>query len=137
MARRRTQSDETEINITPMLDIVFIMLIFFIVTTSFTRETGAVVLRPEALQAVELNRGTILIGIRQDNQIWIAKRPVDLAQVRQMVERARAENPEGRVVVVADRGSSIGTVTSVVDQAKLAGISGVAIAARQPGGRLE
>jgi len=137
MARRHALTDDTEINITPMLDIVFIMLIFFIVTTSFTRETGAMVVRPEALQAAELSRGTILIGIRQDNQIWIAKRPVDLAQVRQMVERARTENPEGRVVVVADRGSRIGTVTSVVDQVKLAGVSGVAIAAKQPGGRLE
>jgi biopolymer transport protein ExbD len=132
MARRRAPSEEAEINITPMLDIVFIMLIFFIVTTSFTKVTGTTIVRPEAEQARALSNGTILIGIRANNDIWMAKRQVEIREVRQMVERARAENPEGSVVVVADKGSRIGTVTQVMDQVRLAGVEGVSISARKP-----
>lgn len=134
MARRRAYSEEADINITPMLDIVFIMLIFFIVTTSFTKETGATIIKPEAEQAAALQNGTILIGIRPNNDIWMAKRQIELREVRQMVERARAENPEGGVVVVADKGARIGTLTLVMDQLKLAGVEGVAISAQNPDG---
>lgn len=134
MARRRAYSEEADINITPMLDIVFIMLIFFIVTTSFTKETGATIIKPEAEQAAALQNGTILIGIRPNNDIWMAKRQIELREVRQMVERARAENPEGGVVVVADKGARIGTLTLVMDQLKLAGVEGVAISAQKPDG---
>jgi biopolymer transport protein ExbD len=134
MARRHAHIEEAEINITPMLDIVFIMLIFFIVTTSFTKETGANISRPEAEQAAALSNGTILIGIRPNNEIWMERQQIELREVRQMVERARAENPEGSVVVVADKGSRIGTVTEVMDQVRLAGVAGVAISARRPGG---
>jgi biopolymer transport protein ExbD len=135
MARRHAHTEEAEINITPMLDIVFIMLIFFIVTTSFTKETGAIITRPEAGQAVALRNGTILIGVRPNDDIWMAKRQIELREVRQMVERARAENPEGSVVIVADKGSRIGTVTRVMDQVRLAGIEGIAISAVKPGGQ--
>lgn len=133
MARRHAHSEEAEINITPMLDIVFIMLIFFIVTTSFTKETGASIIKPEAEQAEALQNGTILIGIRPNDDIWMASRQIELREIRQMVERARAENPEGSVVIVADKGSRIGTVTRVMDQVKLAGVEGVAISAEKPG----
>jgi len=134
MARRHAHTEEADINITPMLDIVFIMLIFFIVTTSFTKETGTAIIKPEAEQAVALQNGTILIGVRSDGDIWMAKRQIELREVRQMVERARAENPEGSVVIVADKGSRIGTVTQVMDQVKMAGVEGVAISAEKPGG---
>ncbi|MFC1690212.1 ExbD/TolR family protein [Pseudomonadota bacterium] len=134
MARRHAHSEEAEINITPMLDIVFIMLIFFIVTTSFTKETGASISKPLAEQATALRNGTILIGIRPNDDIWMAKRQIELREVRQMVERAKAENPEGSVVIIADKGSRIGTVTQVMDQVKLAGIEGVAISAENPDG---
>jgi biopolymer transport protein ExbD len=133
VARRHAQSEEAEINITPMLDIVFIMLIFFIVTTSFTKETGASIIKPEAEQAEALQNGTILIGIRPNDDIWMSKRQIELREVRQMIERAKAENPEGSVVIIADKGSRIGTVTRVMDQVKLAGVEGVAIAAEKPG----
>ena len=132
MARRRPPTEDLEINITPMLDIVFIMLIFFIVTTSFTRETGAPIERPEAEQATGLAGATILIGIRPNDEIWMARRRIDLREVRPGVERARSENPEGGVVIVADQGSSIGMVTRVMDQVRLAGVRSVAIAAEQP-----
>ena len=134
MARRHAHIEEVDINITPMLDIVFIMLIFFIVTTSFTKETGATITRPEAGQAVALQNGTILIGVRPNGDIWMAKRQVELREVRQMVERARAENPEGSVVIVADKGSRIGTVTQVMDQVKMAGVQGISISAEKPEG---
>jgi len=134
VARRHAHTEEAEINITPMLDIVFIMLIFFIVTTSFTKETGASIMKPVAEQAVALQNGTILIGIRPNDDIWMAKREIELREVRQMVERAKAENPEGSVVIVADKGSKIGTVTQVMDQVRLAGVQGISISADVPGG---
>ena len=134
MARRHAHTDEAEINITPMLDIVFIMLIFFIVTTSFTRETGATLTKPLAAQAVSLRNGTILIGIRSNDEIWMNKREIEIREVRSLVERAKAENPEGSVVIVADKDSRIGSVTQVMDQVKMAGVKGIAISAENPGG---
>lgn len=132
MVRRRATDDDTEINITPMLDIVFIMLIFFIVTTSFTKETGAQIIKPQADQAVRLIKGTILVGVRSNDEVWMNKRRIEVREVRAMVERAKAENPEGSVVIVADKGSRIGVVTQVMDQVKLAGVQGIAISADQP-----
>jgi biopolymer transport protein ExbD len=134
VARRHAHTEEAEINITPMLDIVFIMLIFFIVTTSFTKETGATIAKPVAEQAVALQNGTILIGVRPNDDIWMAKRQIELREVRQMVERAKSENPEGSVVIIADRGAKIGTVTKVMDQVRLAGVEGVSISADHPDG---
>jgi len=129
MARKHAKAEDAEINITPMLDIVFIMLIFFIVTTSFTKETGAQIVKPRASQAISLTNGTILIGVRSNDDIWMAKRHIEMREVRSMVERAKAENPEGSVVIVADRGSRIGVVTQVMDQVKLAGVEGIALSA--------
>jgi biopolymer transport protein ExbD len=132
MARRHARQDDAEINITPMLDIVFIMLIFFIVTTSFTKETGASIDKPLADQAISLRNGTILIGVRSNDDIWMNKRQIELREVRSMVERAKAENPEGSVVIVADKGSRIGTITQLMDQVRLAGVEGIAISADNP-----
>ena len=134
MARKHAPTEEAGINITPMLDIVFIMLIFFIVTTSFTRETGATISKPLAEQAVAIKQGTILIGVKSNDDIWMSKRRIELREVRSMVERARAENPEGSVVIVADKHSRIGTVTLIMDQLRLAGVEGIAISAENPGG---
>lgn len=134
MARRHAHTEDAEINITPMLDIVFIMLIFFIVTTSFTKETGATIVKPEAAQAVALRNGTILIGVKSNDDIWMSKRLIELREVRSMVEQAKAENPKGSVVIVADKDSRIGTVTQVMDQVKLAGVQGIAISAENPSG---
>jgi biopolymer transport protein ExbD len=134
MARRHAHTEDAEINITPMLDIVFIMLIFFIVTTSFTKETGATITKPEAVQAVALRNGTILVGIKSNDDIWMSKRLIELREVRSMVEQAKAENPKGSVVIVADKDSRIGTVTQVMDQVKMAGVEGIAISAENPSG---
>ena len=134
MGRRHAHTEDAEINITPMLDIVFIMLIFFIVTTSFTKETGAAITKPEAEQAISLRNGTILIGVKPNDDIWMSKRLIELREVRSMVEQAKAENPKGSVVIVADKNSRIGTVTQVMDQVKMAGVQGIAISAENPDG---
>ncbi len=132
--RRRYHGDEeeAEINMTPMLDIVFIMLIFFIVTTSFVKETGIDVSRPNANTAEKKQRGNILIAIKPNGDIWIAKRKIELRAVRANVERLHAENPEGSVVIIADKESQTGTLVEVMDQVRLAGVYAVSIAAQNP-----
>ena len=99
MARRRHKTeDDSEVNLTPMLDVVFIMLIFFIVTASFVKESGVEVNRPGAVTAKRKERASILVAIDETGQVWIDKRPVDVRAVRANIERLRAENPEGGVV---------------------------------------
>ena len=129
--RRNKERDESTIDITPMLDIVFIMLIFFIVTTSFVKETGVEVNRPNAATAVRDERGNILIAITANDEIWIDKRMVDLRSVRANVERLKAENPEGSVITQADKASKTGFLVETMDQVRLAGVQNVSIAASQ------
>jgi biopolymer transport protein ExbD len=134
MARRHaSREDDTEINITPMLDIVFIMLIFFIVTTSFIRETGIDPQRPEALTAARQDRGNILIAISATVQIWMDKRQVELESVRQRIEQARNESPESTVVIIADERSETGILIDLMDQIRLGGILNVSVAAQAGG----
>jgi biopolymer transport protein ExbD len=135
MARRHaTEQDEAEINMTPMLDIVFIMLIFFIVTTSFVKEAGLDVDRPIASMIDEQTRANIMIAISSIGHVWMMKRRVDMIQVRVLVEQARAENPEGSVVIIADKKSPVGVLVQVMDQVRLAGVSKVAVAAQEGSG---
>ena len=135
MARRHAHVDEPEINITPMLDIVFIMLIFFIVTTSFIKETGVQVEKPTAITAESKPQGNILIAIRHNDEIWMNKREVEVREVRSGVEDALAENPEGSVVIVADKGARTDMLVKVMDQVKLAGGNiPIAISAANPEG---
>ncbi|MDA8933414.1 biopolymer transporter ExbD [Gammaproteobacteria bacterium] len=129
--RRNKERDESTIDITPMLDIVFIMLIFFIVTTSFVKETGVEVNRPNAATAVRDERGNILIAITANDEIWIDKRMIDLRSVRANVERLKAENPEGSVIIQADKASKTGFLVETMDQVRLAGVQNVSIAASQ------
>ncbi len=135
MARRHASREEdTEINITPMLDIVFIMLIFFIVTTSFIRETGIDPQRPEALTADRQDRGNILIAISATGQIWMNKRQVEMDSVRQAVEQARNESPESTVVIIADERSETGVLIDLMDQVRLGGVLNISVAAQPSGG---
>jgi biopolymer transport protein ExbD len=128
MPRRRRKRDESEINITPMLDVVFIMLIFFIVTTSFVKEWGIDVTRPSDNATVKSEAENIVIEITAQNTIMVNKRPVDLGGVRPNVERLRAENPEASVIVATAVGSRTGLLVSVIDQARQAGAEDVSIA---------
>ena len=132
MARRtkRIESDEAEVNITPMMDIVFILLIFFIVTASFVKEAGIDVTKPNAQTAEQKERANILIAIDKNNQVWINRRVVDVRAVTANVQRLLAENPESSVVIQADEKSENGTFVKVMDNTKLAGVDNIAIAAR-------
>jgi biopolymer transport protein ExbD len=127
--RRSRQEEEAEINVTPMLDVVFIMLIFFIVTASFVKETGIEVERPEAMTAEPKQQGNILVAISGNNDIWIQKKRLDIRQVRPTIEGILAENPQASVIIQADSGSKNGLFIEVMDQAKQAGVKDVAIAA--------
>jgi biopolymer transport protein ExbD len=127
--RRHTAEDDTEINLTPMLDVVFIMLIFFIVTASFVKEAGIDVTKPSAATAEVKERGNILVAITETGQIWIDKRPVDPRAVRANIERMHAENPQGSVIIQADKSSKNGLLVAVMDAAREAGVDNVSIAA--------
>jgi biopolymer transport protein ExbD len=129
MRRHHQQDEDTGIDLTPMLDVVFIMLIFFIVTSSFIRESGVEVQRPQAETANPQDKGNILIAVTADGQIWMDKQPVDIRSVRAHVERMRVDQPDGAVVVQADQDARTGLVVQVMDQARLAGVQDVALAA--------
>ena len=129
--RRKRPAEDSTIDITPMLDIVFIMLIFFIVTTTFIKETGVEVNRPNASTAVADERGNILIAITENNEIYIDKSLSDLRAVRANVERLKAENPEGSVIIQADQNSKTGLLVETMDQVRLAGVQNVSIAAEK------
>ncbi|HEX7047561.1 MAG TPA: biopolymer transporter ExbD [Gammaproteobacteria bacterium] len=132
MARKHArQSEDAAIDMTPMLDIVFIMLIFFIVTTSFVKEAGLEVDRPPAHTALEQVHGNVMIAIAENGDIWMSKRQVEVEQVRLLVQQAQAENPEGTVVIIADELAPTGVVVQVMDQARLAGAEEVAIATEE------
>ncbi|AYA63254.1 MULTISPECIES: ExbD/TolR family protein [Alteromonas] len=124
--------EEATIDMTPMLDVVFIMLIFFIVTASFVKEAGIDVNRPEAATAVKQDRANILIAISDTGEIWINKRRVDVRAVQANIERLHAENPQGTVVIQADQKATTDTLIKVMDASRAAGVYEVSIAAQEP-----
>jgi biopolymer transport protein ExbD len=130
--RHTTTEEESEVNLTPMLDVVFIMLIFFIVTASFVKESGIEINRQYASQAEEKKSANIFIAIAENGQVWIDKRMVDVRAVRANIERLHAENPQGAVVIQADRASKNGILVQVLDAAKAAGVENVSLAAEGP-----
>ncbi|HSG97837.1 MAG TPA: biopolymer transporter ExbD [Woeseiaceae bacterium] len=123
------EEDENEINLTPMLDVVFIMLIFFIVTASFVREAGIDVNRPDAPMAESKPEDSnILVTINANDEIWIDRRMVDPRAVRANIERMHAENPEGSVVIQANKASTNKVLVEVMDSARQAGVYSISIA---------
>ncbi|HHL32466.1 MAG TPA: biopolymer transporter ExbD [Oceanospirillales bacterium] len=110
--------EEGAIDLTPMLDVVFIMLIFFIVTATFIKESGVEVNRPEASTSSQKDDTTVLIAISADNSIWMDKRRIDVRSVKANVERLHAENPEGGVVIQADQNATVKVFTEVLDAAR-------------------
>lgn len=127
--RLNVEEDDSDINITPMLDMVFIMLIFFIVTASFVKEAGIDVNKPGAISAQTKGRASIFIAITAGGEIWIDRRQVDIRQVGANIERLLAENPQGSVVIQADRDSKNGVLVQVMDEARLAGVQNISLAA--------
>lgn len=124
--------EESSIDITPMLDVVFIMLIFFIVTATFVKESGVEVTRPEASTAQVKSNAGVLIAVKDDGQIWLNRRRVDISSVRPNVERLRAENPQGSVVIQADEAASVKAAVEVLDQVRAAGVTDVSLATKTP-----
>lgn len=122
------EDEDNEINLTPMLDVVFIMLIFFIVTASFIKEAGIDVRRPEAPTADRQDDASILIAISEGDEIWIDRKEQDPRGVRSVIERLHAENPKGSIVIQADEDSTNEMLVLVMEAAKQAGVSSVAIA---------
>lgn len=114
------QQDDAEINMTPMLDVVFIMLIFFIVSTSFIRESGIEVNRPSAKSSETQQATAVMIALSSSDEIWIDRQPVDLRMVRPAIERLRAEQTDLSVVVQADQQATTGALVRLLDQLRLA-----------------
>jgi len=117
------------VNITPLIDVVFILLIFFLVTASFTKEAGVEVNRPTAQTAVRQERGNLIIAVKKNGEVWVDNHQIDVRSIRAHIERLQAQNPEGTVIIKADKDTRTGVTVEVLDQVRLAGVNNVAIAA--------
>ena len=131
-AARRGRRSSVELNIAPLIDMVFILLIFFLVNTSFVKESGIEVNRPTASTATVQKKAAIMISIDKENRIFMENRDIDVRAVRANVERALAENPEGGVIVISDKVSDAGVVISVMDGCRMAGAQNISLAATVP-----
>ncbi len=127
----RRGTGRVRVNMGPLVDMVFLLLIFFVVTTSFVREAGIDVQRSTASTAEIKERANVLIGVSDSGEIYWEGKRIDLRSVRPHIERALAEDPESGVVVVADRRSYTGAIVQVMNQCRLAGARNVSLAARQ------
>lgn len=130
----RGGEEGVEIRMGPLIDMVFLLLIFFVVTTSFVKESGIDVQRSTASTAEVKERGNIMIGVSRDGDIYMEGKRVDLRSIRPLLERSLAEDPESGVVVVADKRSDTGSVVKVMDQCRLAGAKNVSLAAKREEG---
>jgi biopolymer transport protein ExbD len=128
---RTARNRRSEVNMTPLIDMVFILLIFFIVTTSFVRESGIDVNRPAAQSAETKEKANVILGLTSEGRIYVEGRTLDIRSVRAYMERFLAETPEGSVVIVADKQSMTGNAVQVLDQCRLAGVRNISIAAKK------
>ena len=131
MRKRRTRDvEESEVNLTPMLDVVFIMLIFFIVTATFIKEVGLDVNQPDQdkPKTIDPEKKSIVVRITNRDRIIIAQRDVDWRSVRANIERLHAENPEAPVVIQPHPESRTETMIHIMDSARLAGVYNVSLA---------
>ena len=134
MGRRHApESEDTGIDLAPMLDFTVNLLIFFIITTSFIKEAGITVFKPTAETAINRDSGNLLIAIRENGDIWMDRRRLELRDVRPQMERLHIERPDDTVVIIADKESDAGMVAKVMDEVRLAGITVVSIAADPAG----
>ena len=129
----KSEAGPSALNITPLIDMVFILLIFFAVNASFVKEAGVEIERPSARTAQTKQQANIMIAVTENGEVWVDRQRVDPRSVRGHVERLHAENPEGSVVILADDSSRTGLVIEVLDQAQLAGVENVAVAATPTG----
>jgi len=129
---QRRSTGSTELNMAPLIDMIFILLIFFLVTTSFVKESGVEVKRPIASTAESKEKTNMIVAVTKEGQIYVEGRSIDIRSVRSFMERFLYETPGGSVVIAADSESMTGTVIQVLDACRLAGIKEVSVAARQP-----
>ncbi len=131
MRHSHTEQETTaaNVNLTPVIDMVFILLIFFLVTASFTKESGIDVDRPSAKTTVRQEQASLIIAITKEGEIWIDNKQVDIRSIRAHIEQLHAQNPEGTVIIMADKNALTGVTVAVLDQVRLSGVSNVAIAA--------
>ncbi|MFP4208315.1 MAG: ExbD/TolR family protein [Wenzhouxiangella sp.] len=122
LRRKKREPDDSDVNVTPLLDIVFIMLIFFIVTATFIKEPGVTVQRPDANTAEQQRLVSILVAIDSSNTIWINREETPLEGVRLAVERLRRENPRGSAVIQADGAADSEYLVEVLQQIRDAGV---------------
>ena len=123
------KSKNAEINMAPLIDMVFILLIFFLVTTSFVRESGVEVKRPIASTAESQEKTTMIVAVTEEGLIYIDEKMIDIRSVRSTMERFKVENPKGNVVIAADKNSLFGVSIEVLDEVRAAGIANVVVAA--------
>jgi biopolymer transport protein ExbD len=130
MRRRQRETDEAEINITPMLDIVFIMLIFFIVTTSFVKEKGIEVSRPSNSPPKEMKKkkGPIVVKIDANGNISMKGRMLDRKAVEANIEREKAEKPESPLIIAAHPDADTDALVTILDAAEAVGVASVSVA---------
>ena len=135
LAKRHIATEEHHgIDLAPMLDFTINLLIFFIITTSFIKEPGVTVLKPEAETAVNDPLGNLLIAVRESGEIWMDRREVEMRDIRLLIERFHIERPDDTVVIIADREAETGIVAEVMDNVRAGGITSVSIAADAAGG---
>ena len=128
-SKHTPEQEDHGIDLAPMLDFTINLLIFFIITTSFIKEAGITVFKPEASTAEHRDSGNLLVAIRENGDIWMDRQPVGIRELRPLIERLHIERPDDTVVIVADRASRAGVVAKVMDEVRLGGIKDVAIAA--------
>lgn len=129
---RARRSGPVELNMAPLIDMVFLLLIFFLVTSSFVREAGVEVRRPEAATAQDVQAQTLVVAVTADGTLHVEHSRADLRSVRPLVARFLSATPGGAVVVAADEAAPAGRLVQVLDQCRLAGAHNLAVAARRP-----
>jgi biopolymer transport protein ExbD len=128
-SKHTPEQEDHGIDLAPMLDFTINLLIFFIITTSFIKEAGITVFKPEASTAEHRDSGNLLVAVRENGEIWMDRHPVDIRELRALIERLHIERPDDTVVIIADKASRAGIVAKVMDEVRLGGIKDVAIAA--------
>jgi len=131
--RHAPETEDTGIDLAPMLDFTTNLLIFFIITTSFIKEAGMEVVKPSALTGINRDSGNLHVAIRENGDIWMDRRRVELRDLRAQMERLHIERPDDTVVIIADKESDAGVVAKVMDEVRLAGITIMSIAADPAG----
>ena len=124
---QKRQNKDVEVNITNMIDVVFVLLIFFVVTTTFTKETGVDITKPAAGNSSQLSKEPLLIGITREGAFYINERQVDLAILSSILKREGASNPDKSVVLASDKNTPMGFIVDVLDECNGAGLKKVSV----------